>query len=183
MNEVDAVKDESLIGTVGLLLEKHKTLRERHIWEFGINTALRITDLLSIKFSDIERDQITLKEGKTDKKRVITLNPKALEIVETRKRDNPGHIYLFQSVGRNTTTVKPVSRQFVGKAFQEIGQILDISLNTHSMRKTRGYHLYKSGVQIETITKLLNHSSPSVTLRYIGIDSDTIKSTYMDLVL
>lgn len=46
------------------------------------------------------------------------------------------------------------------------------NLGTHSMRKTFGYHLYKNGVGLELIQVLLNHSSPKITLRYIGIEQE-----------
>ena len=49
---------------------------------------------------------------------------------------------------------------------------LSYKIGTHSLRKTFGYMLYRKGKGIELIQGLLNHSSPEVTLAYIGITQD-----------
>ena len=181
MNEVEAVKDSHDIGLVERTLLKFFGERERDVWVFGINTALRISDLLNIRFSDIQGDTLPLQEAKTGKQRTIKLNEKAVQVVERRR--SLGDEYLFQAKGRNVKRSKPVSRQYVSNAFRDVGQHLGLKLGTHSMRKTRGYHLHQSGVGIELICKMLNHSSPSVTLRYIGITQEDINQTYENLVL
>ncbi|WP_276508751.1 tyrosine-type recombinase/integrase [Yersinia kristensenii] len=58
-----------------------------------------------------------------------------------------------------------------------------MALGTHSMRKTRGWVMYNSGINIETIAKVLNHSSPAITMRYIGLDQHTVDSTYTSLII
>ena len=42
-----------------------------------------------------------------------------------------------------------------------------------------GYHSYQSGVSIEVIQKLFNHSAPSITLRYNGITQDDLDNVYL----
>ena len=49
------------------------------------------------------------------------------------------------------------------------------SLGTHSMRKTLGFHIYQQK-RCCIGTKMLNHESPSHTLRYIGIEQDMVNS-------
>lgn len=181
MNEVEAVKDANYIGLVEKTLLRFFGERERDIWIFGINTALRISDLLNIRLDDIHGDTLPLREAKTGKQRTIKLNEKALEVVNRRR--SLGDEYLFQANSRNVKAVKPVSRQYIARAFKDVGDHLGLNLSTHSMRKTRGYHLHKSGVGIELICKMLNHSSPAITLRYIGITQEDINQTYTDLVL
>lgn len=181
MNEVDAIKDLADVNLIERTLSRFYGDRERDLWQFGLNTALRISDLLSITFDDIEADTLTLNEKKTGKRRVIKLNAKALEVIERRRKT--GDKYLFQAKAKNITRTKPVSRQHVAQAFKDVGTHLNLNLGTHSMRKTRGYHLHKQGVGIELICKMLNHSNPAVTLRYIGITQDDINRTYEDLVL
>ena len=183
MKEVHAVKDAQDIGLISRFLERHFSSRESDVWQFGINTALRISDLLNIRFTDIQGDMLRLKEQKTGKQRSIKLNDKALAIIAKRQAQHPTDTYLFQAKSRNVKTVKPVTRQYISEAIKSAGDSLGLSLSTHSMRKTRGYHLHKSGVAIELICKMLNHSCPSVTLRYIGIEQQDIDQTYTNLVL
>ena len=62
-----------------------------------------------------------------------------------------------------------------------IGQEVNISLGTHSMRKKRGYHLYKNTKGIARVMKMLRHSSEGVTLRYIGITQDDVDKDFVEL--
>ena len=93
-------------------------------------------------------------------------------------------MYLFQSVGnRAKSLLKPITRETVARKFAEVGEIIGVHLGTHSMRKTRGYAMWSAGVPLEVIARVLNHSSPSITMRYIGLEQADINKTYDDFVL
>jgi len=47
-------------------------------------------------------------------------------------------------------------------------------IGTHTLRKTFGYFFYLRTKDIALLQKLFNHSSPSITLRYIGITQDSM---------
>ena len=178
MKTVEAVKAPEQIAAIkGLLRSYSSSDLYVDVWIFGLNTALRISDLLNIKHSDIDGNSISLKEGKTGKLREITLNQSAMEVISRRYKANPTDIYLFQ-VHSNRATGKPVSRESVARMFKEVGDKLKIKLGTHSMRKTRGYAMYQGGARIELIAKVLNHSSTASTLRYIGIEKEDVQNTY-----
>ena len=49
---------------------------------------------------------------------------------------------------------------------------LEEKFGTHSMRKTFGYHHYKKYKDVAMLQKIFNHSSPAVTLTYIGIEQE-----------
>ena len=57
------------------------------------------------------------------------------------------------------------------------------AIGTHTLRKTFGYWAFKQGVDVTRIQQLLNHSAPSVTLRYIGITKDELDQVYINLNL
>lgn len=172
MKEVSAVKELENIKLISQLLSKHHGQHFADAWDLGINFALRISDLLKLEFSQLTESHVTVQEGKTKKPRTIKINNKARAIIERRKLENPSDVYLFQSHSRNMKKVNQISRQAVGKALKEVGEIIGIHLSTHSMRKTRGYHVYKMTNDLAIVMKMLNHSSPSITLRYIGIDQE-----------
>ena len=54
----------------------------------------------------------------------------------------------------------------------------NINVGTHTMRKTFGYHHYQKFKDIVLLQRILNHSAPSITLRYIGITQDLINESY-----
>ncbi len=51
------------------------------------------------------------------------------------------------------------------------------------MRKTFAYHHYKQFKNIAILQKILNHSSPTITLKYIGIEQDEINRFYKKFAL
>lgn len=177
MQTVEAVKTEEDRIAVEVMLKHYGGSLYSDIWIVGVNTALRITDLLSMKFSDLEGGVYTLVEGKTKKARKIRLNAKALEVIARRKKANPDDVYLFQ-VHSNRASNKPVNRSTVARMFKTVGDSKGIALGTHSMRKTRGYVMFNAGVPIEKICKMLNHSSTKTTLAYIGIEEEDVQKSY-----
>lgn len=64
------------------------------------------------------------------------------------------------------------------RASRELG--FDFNVNTHSMRKTFGYHAYEGGADIHYLQALFNHSNSHVTLRYIGVTKPSIRQMYFD---
>ena len=177
MEIVEAVKSEQEAKLVADKLKKHKGELYSDLWRFGVNAALRISDLLSITMKEALSGVLVIKEGKTDKKRTITLNSTAMSIVHKRHLANPDHIWLFQ-VDSNRAKNKPISRVSVATAFKEIGDIMNIKLGTHSMRKTLGWTMYSQGAPIERICKVLNHSTPAVTMCYIGLTEADTQAAY-----
>ena len=175
----DAVKTKEDISEVSHLLHKFGGQLYSDIWNIGINMSLRISDLLSIRFSDLDIDKrhLKLKEQKTGKNKEIRLNKKVIDIVNRRMDEYPNDIYLF-TVRSNRSSGKPISRQMVARKFKEVGEPMGMCLSTHSMRKSRGFAMWNDDVPIEMISKVLNHSSPSVTMSYLGITKDEVLATY-----
>ncbi len=172
------------IALVHTLLSKKYPPIYADIWKIGVNLSLRISDLLQVKFNDCQLDERLLKlvETKTGKAKVIRLNNAALKIIQQRRHSYPSDTWLFE-VHCNRAKDKPISRISVSRVFKEAGDFLGLTLNTHSMRKSRGMALYQDGVSIEKIAKVLNHSNTSSTLRYLGITQEDVLKTYDDYEL
>ncbi|GAA5192733.1 tyrosine-type recombinase/integrase [Ferrimonas gelatinilytica] len=186
MAEVHAVKEPETIQLVSHLLKIRHSQQMADVWDLGLNLALRISDLLSITFRDIDGDRLVLRESKTGKLATIHLNPKAQKIIQRIRDEHPHHLYLFQSYRNQQSrhrTPRPITRRAVGKAFELVGEELKIALGTHSMRKTRGYHLYQATNDIARVMQMLRHRSAGVTLRYIGVTQDEIDRDFRELVL
>ena len=83
MAEVQARKDLDKVKLISHLLERRYSKQMADIWNVGLNLALRISDLLSIKFDDIHNDRLIIKEeSKTGKLANIQLNKKALTTIK-----------------------------------------------------------------------------------------------------
>ena len=191
MNQVEAVKTpEQRTQVEAQLLQAGQIYHD--LWKLGINTALRISDLLALTMADVvaldlEAPALNIIEIKTGKARKIVINAPALAILQRRLADYPTHHYLFQSQAVNIDRRKkqPITRRSVGRVFEKVGQKIapKVRLGTHSMRKTRGFAMFEAGRSIESICKVLNHSSPAVTMRYIGIDQRDIDQSYVEFEL
>jgi integrase len=168
----------------------HSVLRKKYselyadIWKIGVNLSLRIGDLLNLKYTDLNLEQrsVQLTEAKTGKQKSIRLNATAIAIITRRQQENISDTWLFQ-VNCNRAKNKPISRTSVSRVFKEVGDILGLNINTHSMRKSRGMAMYQDGVPIEKIAKVLNHSNTTSTLRYLGITQAEVLQTYDDYEL
>jgi integrase len=177
-----------------------KVLRQRNIRDYalfilGIYTGLRISDLLKLKVEDVSfrlgpklviRDQLALRERKTGKAKIIILNKEARSALRSflnkRSPQDSDPIFVSKKPGEGHQP-KPIGRwqahHILNQAAREAG-IRD-RIGTHTLRKTFGYHSYRKGVDLTMLQKILNHSSPAVTLAYIGFTQDEINDVYIKL--
>lgn len=83
-------------------------------------------------------------------------------------------VYLFPSCKGNTHITIIQAYRIIAKA----GDMIGISIGTHTMRKMFGYTYYQAIKNVDTLMEIFNHSSQKITLRYIGIteESNSIKS-------
>lgn len=183
MKTVEAVNKEQISMIQALLINRHGQIYA-DIWKFGVNSSLRISDLLKLKYSDCDLNArlVKLTEDKTGKSKEVRLNDAAIAVITRRKQEHPKDIWLFE-VHSNRARNKPITRESVARAFKEAGDILGLTVSTHSMRKSRGKAMYDDGVPIEKIAKVLNHSNTTSTLRYLGIERDQVLQTYDDYQL
>lgn len=153
------------------------------IFKFGLNTGLRISDIIPLKVKDIFDenmkflDYLILKEKKTGKEKKIKINnalQKALE-TDVKSRGLSSESYLFSSKKGGH-----LGRVQAYRVLKEAAEIMGIqNFGTHSLRKTWGYWTYRmSKYNIGLIMDTFNHSSPSITLRYIGVNQDQKDELY-----
>ncbi|WP_412989923.1 tyrosine-type recombinase/integrase [Pediococcus siamensis] len=139
----------------------------------GINTGLRMSDILKLKVGDVrDTDYVILNEQKTGKRRRVFIAPLRSQIA-AYLNTKPDTDYLFTSrSGQKLTT------DAVYKLFASTGRLIHRNdIGTHTLRKTFGYHYYRQTNDIATLMVLFNHSSEEITKRYIGItDSEIEKS-------
>lgn len=175
MSVVLAIKDMDKVLKLLKWFEERSD-RNALLFRVGINTALRIGDILKIKYKDIFngggefKEYLQLNETKTGKERKVKLNnhirPHILKYCKFYRM--VGDDYLFFSI---EDTSKPMHRITAWRALKQGADACGIEhFGTHTLRKTAGYHIYhKSGNNIALVMTLLNHDSPKETLRYIGV--------------
>ncbi|APH06463.1 tyrosine-type recombinase/integrase [Bacillus weihaiensis] len=171
MKHVDGIKDFSQLLKMKEYL-KTRSPRDYCLFLLGINTGIRIYDLLHLHVGDFVDEK---QEVQAFMKSSIHLNPpvylnqnvrEAIEECISYLQLQPSD-YLFKS----KKTCAPITRQQAYRILNEAAKQAGITeaVGTHTLRKTFGYHAYKSGIAVSLIQKRLQQSTPSETKHYIGL--------------
>lgn len=146
----------------------------------GLNSALRISDILSLTYGDVYqyedrtwRTHLTVKEQKTGKTNRIYVNREIRETLEAHAapQGKSASSWLFHSQIRESLPLSRFQAYRIIKAAAVFAGF-DANVSCHSLRKTFGYHAWKHGTPPALLMSIYNHSSYQITKRYLGIDQD-----------
>ncbi|OPJ63702.1 tyrosine-type recombinase/integrase [Clostridium chromiireducens] len=175
MNSVEPIRDIQIVYDIQDYL-KEKNVRDYVMFLFGVNTGLRISDILKLRTRDIRdskgniKSHIELTEKKTGKDKKLKINSDIKPILKDYLKNKKEYEYIIKSP---KGTNNPLSRQQAYRILSEVGELFGVDdMGCHTLRKTLGYHYYKKTNDIAGLMKLYNHSSPVITLGYIGMDQD-----------
>ena len=179
MQKVEPIRDLEKIEEMKKIL-KQKSYRDYLLFVVGINTGFRISDILNLKVNNVKNKQhIKINEKKTSKTKKALINDQLKKDIQDyifyRKEED----FLFESREGEKITISR-AYQIIRGAAEDIG--LE-NIGTHSLRKTFGYHHYQRNKDIALLQNLFNHSSPSVTMDYIGINQDIMDQSVENFYL
>lgn len=186
MNIVQPVREKTKLEE--LKYELMKTgVRNYLMFLTGLNSGMRVSDVVNLKSDNIRhedgsmKEHITVIEKKTGKlKKFPLVNGLRMEMEKYTKNMKQGEFLFKSQKGENKPITTVQAYRIINGAAQNIG--LE-EIGTHTMRKTFGYHHYKRYKDVALLQTIFNHSSPSITLRYIGIDQDEIDESYANFSL
>lgn len=168
---------------------KRGQLRNYTLIVMGTYTALRISDLLRLRWADVYdeekdtfQDHIDVTEKKTGKTKTIALNKQILAALRLYLPQRRGK-FIFAS---NRKEAKAISRvqawRIIHAAVVAVG--IKGKISCHSLRKTWGYHAWKNRkVSPVVIMAIYNHSNFDVTKRYLGVEQDDLDEAYLGMEL
>lgn len=171
---------------------RRKKYRDYALFVIGINSALRISDIINICWKEIFdfecqkfKEHLTLYEHKTGKRICIAINESCrnalLLLMNQNKVCNPDD-YIFFS---GNDVKKHISRNrawhIIKKAAMD--NHLDGNISCHSLRKTFGYHAWQKGTPPALIMEIYNHSNINITKRYLSINQDEKDILFRELNL
>lgn len=180
MTCVEPIRKISQIRKIEKLLNL-QSKRNLILFTIGINCGLRISDILSLNVGDVKnKNFIEIKEKKTGKFKKFPINSKLKpmldDFVKNRKNNEPLFLSIF-----NNRLERVGAYYIITDVCKKAG--LEEKIGTHTMRKTFGYHHYKKFKDIAMLQKIFNHSTPQITLRYIGIEQEEIYQSYTNFIL
>ncbi|MER0122413.1 site-specific integrase [Streptococcus sp. ZJ93] len=159
---------------------KEKNERDYLLFMFGIYSGIRISDYIILKVRDVKGERIGVIERKTKKTRTFPIHPKLKKAIKNyiEHRNLKEYDYLFPSRKRdrrNGVQITHIQRKTAWEIIRNAGHHIGLKgLGSHSMRKTFGYHYYNQTHDVVTLQKIFNHSSPTITLIYIGYQQDEL---------
>ncbi|MCI9020669.1 MAG: tyrosine-type recombinase/integrase [Eubacterium sp.] len=166
--------------------------RDYALFVIGINTALRISDLLRLRWRDVYdaqtrryKNHIDIYEQKTKKHAVIALNSSCISAFKMLKKKKPfrrDDEFIFCG-GKNR--YQPLSRNRAYHIIKDAAAASHVegNISCHSLRKTFGYHAWKMGTPTALIMNIYNHSSIEITKRYLSIYQDDKDALYKSMNL
>ena len=147
----------------------------------GINSGLRISDLLGLTYTDLNGEYIELKEKKTNKHRQIKINDyikQAIKLLKNRSGIETGHIFTS-----NQNTI--ISIQYVNRKLKEVLKEKGKNISSHTLRKTFGRRVWQNNNESDKalifLSDIFNHTNAAITRRYLGIRQEEISEIYMNL--
>ena len=180
----------------------HRNPRDRVMFALGIYTGRRISDLVRLNVRDVAyvdrkgrlcvAERLTIQEQKTGKFADVLLHPKVRRILSKylhcrRKHSETLGVLLNEPLLKSLKARRDgqfrITRRHALRVLTNAARNcgLTYKIGTHSLRKTFGYIQHQNGTSIELIQRMLNHSSPEVTLSYIGITRDDMDEAILSM--
>ena len=188
MAAADPVRDKEQLHQLAEYWLKQGNYRNYALIVLGAHTALRIGDLLQLRWDDVYdmelkkfRSHIVLTEKKTGKIKSIALNPDAIEALRLYFPHRRGE-YIFAG---NRRDERPISRVQAWRVIRAAAEAIKAAgrIACHSLRKTFGYFAWKMGVLPIMLMDIFNHSSFDTTRLYLGVSQDDRDAVYLNMEL
>lgn len=164
--------------------ERHMSIRNRLIIHLLLYTAVRVSELVSIKLTDIDFVHHTLLvRGKGGKVREVGIRNDLMELIKvyqngerkaSKFQESP---YLLLSQ-RSEKMHRDAVRDFLVHLSKEV----DLKLYPHLFRRTCATLLLRRGVPIVTVSKILGHHSVDMTSQMYIQTSRKDKGSALDLL-
>ena len=179
MVSVEPIRDVAKVMEIQRRLakgtESQRGKRRYMLFLCGVYLGLRISDLLRLTIGQLRADKLAMREKKTRKHTELPI----ADIIRRAVRDlypdaaDDDLVFMSRKRGKDGER-KAISRRQAYNDIKDIARAAGLSypIGCHTLRKTFGYHQYKMDGDIAFLQDWFNHSSPTITLRYIGIDQD-----------
>jgi len=191
MGTTQPIRYKDQINQIQQYYKRRGEIRNYTLIVAGLNTALRISDILMLRWKDVYdfeqcrfKTHINVFEQKTDKTNCILINSKLKSalFVLMKKESISEDAYIFHSQNSIYNNInRSTAYRIVKKAADKCG--IDENIGCHSLRKTFGYHAWKQGVPPAMLMYIYNHSSFQITKRYLGIEQDDKDEVYKNVQL
>lgn len=165
-------------------LSKPKGQRNRTIIEVLYGSGLRVSELLTLKLSNIYFDEnYMLVEGKGNKQRLVPLSGESVKQISywrtdrnklNIKKGNEDYLFLNRRGSKLT-------RAMIFRIVKDLAVIsgLKKNISPHTFRHSFATHLLENGANLRVIQQLLGHESITTTELYTHMDMQYLRETIL----
>jgi integrase/recombinase XerD len=159
-------------------------IRDKTILEVFYACGLRISELISLKLSDIFLDEEMIRVfGKGSKERIVPIGSSAINWIKTYltksrpllQKKMKSENYLFLN-SRGTKLSRMGVWKIVDRYIKESG--IEKSAHPHTFRHSFATHLIEGGADLRSVQEMLGHADISTTQIYTHIDREFIKQVH-----
>ena len=152
-------------------------LRNRTIFELIYSSALRVSEVCSLKVGDIDFDKReAIVRGKFDRDRIVPLSHVAADFLKLYLADRINKVdeYVFLGI-QSKGYLRPMRSVHVSRIFRDYLRKFDMDsqdISTHSVRHSTATHLLDNGASVRHVQELLGHKNIETTVRYTHVQTD-----------
>ena len=163
-------------------LKTSKGIRDKAMLELLYATGIRVTELISLKVTDLNLDLEYIKCGDTSKSRMIPLGSKAVDSLKKYMDDSRSTFISCDNEPMLFLNTKggSMTRQGFWKIIKTYTSKSGISssITPHTLRHSFAVHLLENGADIQAVQEMLGHSDVSTTLTYVKMNNNRLKDVY-----
>lgn len=156
-------------------------LRDRAMLEMFYGGALRVSEIVGVKFEDLKLELgYVLVRGKGDKERIVPLGRTAQEALEIYLRDARPVL----AAGKSSPLIfiargaKKLSRQRVWQMVNAASRLVGRHASPHMLRHSCATHMVEGGADLRTVQTILGHADISTTQVYTHVALDHLRAVY-----
>lgn len=162
---------------VNIKINDKYDLRNVLIIELLYSTGIRVSELVNIKWLDINEYNKTIKVlGKGNKERYVLYGSKAQELLDKYKKEFNQDSYLFLSKNN-----KKLNESMIRKILNKVSFQANLNkhIYPHMLRHTCATHMLNNGAELLSVKELLGHKNISTTGIYTHVTNDRLRNIYL----
>lgn len=170
---------DSLIAAIDL--SKNEGERNRAILEAMYGCGLRVSELISLKISDLFFDEGFIKiTGKGNKERFVPIGKLTKKYIEIYKNEIRPHLVIkkgFEDTLFLNRRGNQLTRAMIFTIIKDLAVKVGLhkNISPHTLRHSFATHLLENGADLRSIQLMLGHESITTTEIYVHLDRSFLK--------
>lgn len=154
-------------------------LEEKAVLRLLYATGMRVSELCNIRYTDINLHDRTIRvQGKGRKERIVIFDSETGKLLERYIAQTAEGKARSYHLFHNRETGKKITPFQVAKIVKIHSQKNNLHITPHIIRHCFASHMYENGASLQTIQRLLGHSSLQTTDIYVQVSSHVIEEQY-----